>query len=145
MLEEILLYLHNWFCDHKDIISGTFSISDGTIILPVLLDGQYFRICGSVFNDGVHEYPATDLTDEEFTGTIWPLRIPSSLLAIVKEIETWQSEYGSGAALGPYQSESFGGYSYTKASTQSSGDSDSSSAVTWRDAFATRLAGWRKI
>ena len=46
------------------------------------------------------------------------------------------------AAMSPYMSESFGGYSYSKgASNTASGGS----VVTWQDAFKTRLAPWRKI
>ena len=145
MLEEILRYLHNWFIDPEDIITGDFEISSGCIDCA-LTEGQYFRIVGSVFNDGVYQYPCTELTDEEFYGAVWPLKIPAAFLTLVKEIEEWQDEYGSNAAaLGPFQSESFGGYSYTKASTSATSSSDSSSSVTWIDAFSSRLAGWRKI
>ena len=146
MLDEILLYLHNWFCDLKDIYFGEYTVADGQLALPFMQDNQYFRICGSVFNDGVYQYPADSLTDETFKGTVWALKIPADFIKLVAEIEEWQEEYGSGsAALGPFQSESFGGYSYSKASVSGSTTSGSSSAVTWMDAFATRLAGWRKM
>ena len=146
MLEEILRYLHNYFVSFDDIRFGTWTISDGAISLPFLNESQYFRVNGSDFNDGIYQYPASDLTDEVFYGSIWPLKIPPALLALVKEIEAWQEEYGSSsAALGPFQSESFGGYSYSKASSSGSSSTDSSSAVTWVDAFSSRLAGWRKI
>lgn len=145
MLEEILLYLHNWFCNPDDIRVGRYHVDAGYLDLPFLQDGQYYRICGSALNDGVYQYPTMDLADEVFTGAIWPLHIPPALLMLVTEIEDWQSQYGSGAAIGPYQSESFGGYSYTKASSSGSNSSGSSSAVTWIDAFSTRLTGWRKM
>lgn len=141
MLTDVLLYLRNFFCDYSKIQIGVYTISDGAVDLPFLLDGQYFRICGSIFNDGVYQYPASGLTDETFDGSIWPLRIPQAVLDIVSEIEEWQEKYG-GETAGPYQSESFGGYSYTKASASS--DSDST-VVTWQDVFGARLAPWRKI
>ena len=142
MLNEIFNYLHNHFNDPKETVIATFRIDGGYIDLPFLKFGQYFCINGSDLNDGVHQYPCIDLQDEVFYGSIWPMKIPAGLLALINEIETWQEEYGSSVALSPYQSESFGGYSYSKASAS---DSSDSSAVTWIDMFASRLAGWRKI
>lgn len=134
MLEEILRYLHNWFCGPGDIRPGRYSIDGGYLHLPFAQEGQYFRIIGSAANDGVYQNPAENLTDEEFQGTIWLLRVPTALLSLVEEIEEWQTNFGNTAA-GPYQSESFGGYSYTKASGSSS----------WADVFDSRLSGWRKL
>ena len=52
MLEQVLMNIRNWFTVDGGIYSGTFTIKDGGIALPFLANGQYFRICGSVFNDG---------------------------------------------------------------------------------------------
>lgn len=141
MLEEVLRYLHNWFC--IDIVRDDYTIEDGEIDLSFVEDNQYFRICGSVFNDGVYQAPATELTDEEFNGTIWVLAIPQKVLDLIEEIEAWQEE-NADAITSPYQSESFGGYSYSKASSGTS-DSTGSSGITWMDVFGSRLARWRKI
>lgn len=65
MLEQVLRHLNNWFL--VEIHEGTFAVENGSIALPFLHPNQYFRICGSVFNDGLHQYPAADLTDETFT------------------------------------------------------------------------------
>ena len=70
MLEQVLMNIRNWFTVDGGIHSGTFTIKDGGIALPFLANGQYFRIIGSVFNDGLHQYPAADLVDEEFSGAI---------------------------------------------------------------------------
>lgn len=59
MLEQVLRHLNNWFL--VEIHEGTFAVENGSIALPFLLNNQYFRICGSVFNDGLHQYPAADL------------------------------------------------------------------------------------
>ena len=139
MLEQVLMNIRNWFPVKGGIHSGTFTIKDGGITLPFLADGQYFRICGSVFNDGLHRYPATDLVDEEFSGAIWALAIPPAVVDLADEIGAWQKKNGS-AAASPYQSESFGGYSYSKAT-----DSVSGGAVTWQSAFKKQLSAWRKI
>ena len=103
-------------------------------------EGQHFRIVGSVFNDGVHQYnDELALTDETFYGEVWALAIPKALLDLVSEIEEWQSKNGEKSA-GIYQSESFGGYSYTLKS-DSGGNGDRS----WMGAFSTRLNQWRKL
>lgn len=132
MLETVLMYLNNWFVVGR--YDDTYTIEDGGITLPFLVDGQYFRIVGSLFNDGVYQYPA-ELTDETFDGSVWALAIPKALLSTVEEITAWTAKNGDGGA---YTSESFGGYSYSKA-TNSKG-----LAVGWRDVFAAQLAPWKK-
>ena len=139
MLEQVLMHLNNWFLVPGGIHEGTYTIEDGGIALPFLANGQYFRICGSVFNDGLHQYPASDLKAETFDGTVWALAIPQAVIDLALEIEAWQKKNGE-ASVSPYQSESFGGYSYSKAT-----DSASGGAVTWQSAFRSRLNAWRKI
>ena len=138
MLEEILEYLNNWFTVEE--IFGRFEIKGGSIELPFLANGQYFRLIGSVFNDGVYQYQPgwMNLTDETFTGAVWALAIPRAVLKIANEIDAWQQKNGA-AAASPYQSESFGGYSYSmRAAAAESG-------AGWKDAFAGRMSDWRKI
>ena len=139
MLEQVLMHLNNWFLVPGGIHEGTYTIEDGGIALPFLANGQYFRICGSVFNDGLHQYPASDLKSETFEGTVWALAIPQSVIELATEIEAWQKKNGD-ASVSPYQSESFGGYSYSKAT-----DSATGGAVTWQSAFRSRLNAWRKL
>lgn len=139
MLEQVLMHLKNWFLVPGGIHEGTYTIEDGGIALPFLANGQYFRICGSVFNDGLHQYPAGDLKTETFDGAVWALAVPQDVIDLASEIEAWEKKNGE-AASGIYQSESFGGYSYTKAT-----DSVSGGAVTWQSAFRIRLNAWRKL
>lgn len=139
MLEQVLMHLKNWFLVPGGIHEGTYTIEDGGITLPFLANGQYFRICGSVFNDGLHQYPASDLKAETFEGTICALAVPQAVIELATEIEAWQAKNGD-ASVSPYQSESFGGYSYSKAT-----DSASGGAVTWQSAFRSRLNAWRKL
>ena len=139
MLEDILRHLNNWFL--VDVYNGTFAVENGGVALPFLQNGQYFRIVGSVFNDGLHQYPVRDLLDETFTGTVWALAVPKAVLTLANEINEWQKKFGETVAS-PYTSESFGGYSYTKAS---SGKADTSAVTGWQDAFRSRLNAWRKI
>lgn len=141
MLEELMRECRNWFLIPEEVHTGAYSIKNGSIELPFLLDGQYFRICGSVFNDGVYEYGKSRLKDEDFIGAIWPLAVPPAFLALAEEIQNWRDKYED-KANSPFQSESFGGYSYTKSSQNTA---ESGSAAGWKRVFAGRLAKWRKL
>lgn len=138
MLEQVLLSLRNWFVADKR--TGRVRIEGGSLVPPAgldLKDGQYIRITGSTFNDGLHRWPCTDMTDEEFVGTVWALAVPRAVIDLADEIEAWQTEHAE--ELGsPYASESFGGYSYTRVG----GDG---SPITWRQQFKARLDPWRKL
>ena len=140
MLEQICAFIHNFF--YGDRYAGTFTIENGVLTVDGLVDGQYFRICGSRLNDGVYRYGVDTLTDETFTGVVWDMRPPKSFLSLVEEIEAWQQKYGA-ATQGPYQSESFNGYSYSKDSAISS--SGKSVPVTWQTTFGPYLNHWRKL
>lgn len=134
MLYRICKEIKNFFVHEKH--SGTFSIVDGNLDADFLKDGQYFMISGSVLNDGVYQHPA-QLTDEEFKGEIFSLAIPKSFLDLVAEIEAY--EKSDAGKVSPYTSESFGGYSYSKASGQNG------NGITWQGAFASKLNAWRKL
>lgn len=136
MLEKVLWHIHNWF--EREVMSGTFSISGGAIEVEGLQDGQWFRVVGSTFNDGLHRQGDDDMTDEEFTGEVWLLAIPKVVEELADDIEAWCNANAK-AIDGPYQSESFGGYSYTKGSGASGGSFD------WQDRFRSRLSPWRKV
>lgn len=147
MLTELCTELRNWFETSKYF--GTFAIENGELNLSSLVaegslhDGQYFRIVGSVFNDGVHEYPPADLKDEVFRGAIWTMAVPPAVIDLSERIEDWETKYGDSVSS-PYSSESFGGYSYSKASA-GQGNTYSSGNPTWRSTFANELRNWRKL
>lgn len=138
MLEELLRALRNWFV--RDKATGRIRVEGGALVPPEglsLADGQYIRVTGSVFNDGLHSWPYTGMADEEFVGTVWALAVPKAVLDLADEIEAWQTEH-AGELDSPYASESFGGYSYTRVG----GDG---SPITWRQQFKARLDPWRKL
>ena len=139
MLTELCGVLRNWF--ETDRISGTYTVENGSITLPFFLILQFFRVVGSVFNDGVHQYPDYAMADETFDGSIWPMSVPPALLCLGEEIKAWQEKNGDIAAS-PYTSESFGGYSYSKST---SGSANGAGMVTWQSVFKSRLNQWRKI
>lgn len=140
MLEQVLSHIHNWF--QVGIYPGEYTIQGGSVTLPFLQDGQYFRIVGSVFNDGLHRYgPDMELLqDETFSGAVWALAVPRAVVELAGEISTWQEKYKD-TVESPYTSESFGGYAYTKAG----GAGDSTSSGGWKAAFRSRLNQWRKV
>ena len=138
MLTEICAELRNYFEVPNGRHFGNFEISGGSIApLDFLQEGQYFRIVGSVFNDGVYQYPATSLTDEVFEGAVWAMALPPTLIALSAEIEEYNDSDAGKAS--PYTSESFGGYSYTKATDVND------APIGWQKAFASRLNKWRKM
>ena len=141
MLEQILDFIHNYFV--KDVYYGNFKISNGVLNANFLQFGQYFKITGSVFNDGVHQYFDSNLVDEEFHGEVWAMAVPPTVIALAGEVDDWIQKYGD-SMISPYQSESFGGYSYSKGSG-GSGDSGSANSADWRKIFGSRLNTYRKI
>lgn len=142
MLEQVLTHLNNWFLVPDGIHEDTYTIKNGGITLSFLQNGQFFRICGSVFNDGLYLYDAemmNELKDETFTGEIWALAIPKAVISLSNDIDNWEQKNGD-AAASAFQSESYAGYSYTKAT-----DAQTGCAVTWQSAFRSRLNQWRKL
>ena len=85
----------------------------------------------------VHQYPASDLTDEVFHGAVWAMAVPPTLIALSAEIEEYNKSDAGKAS--PYISENFGGYGYTKA-TGSNGK-----VLTWKSVFADALNRYRKL
>lgn len=144
MLTELCKEINNYFDTARCF--GTFVIANGELSdVDFLQDGQYFRIVGSVFNDGVYQYPADGLKDEVFNGAIWAMAVPQEVIALADDIDDWCEKYQTvdSIAMSPYNSESFGGYSYSKSAV---GDSNGSGGSgTWQSVFANRLNKWRKV
>lgn len=144
MLTEICQYLRNWF--ERDKLIGDFVISGGVLTHADgstlnLLNGQYIRIVGSVLNDGVHQWGSSLLTDESFTGAVWSMAVPPTVIQLAEDIKDWCSA-NTAAINSPYQSESFGGYSY---SMRSGSGADGYDGAGWESQFKSRLSPWRKI
>lgn len=138
-LTELCKELKNWF--EKDKIFDRFTIEGGTLNLPKAQVGQYFRIIDSVFNDGVYQYPAENLTDETFDGAVWLMAVPKEVLDKVEEMTKWETDNAQ-AINSPYTSESFGGYSYSKSA---SGDGSGASSASWQGHYRSWLNKYRKI
>lgn len=142
MIGQICAEVKNYFVQRDvDIHAGNYTIENGELSpIPFVRVGQYYRIVGSALNDGVYQRGEDDLqlTDEEFFGSVWSMRIPKDFLALCSEIEAWQTKYES-ALSSPYQSESIPSYSRSMR-TKADG-----SAWTWKDQFKNKLNAYRKL
>ena len=142
MIGQVCAEVKNYFIQPDvDIHASNYTVTNGQIgPVPFLKNGQYYRIVGSVLNDGVYKHGTddTDLADEEFFGAVWAMRVPRDFVALCEEIQAWDTQNGESLS-GPYSSESFGGYSYSKATGFDGG------AYTWRDQFKSRLNAYRRL
>lgn len=137
MLTELCAEIRNYFLVPDGVHTGTFKISGRKLApLDFLTEGQYFRIVGSTFNDGVYRYPATGLIDETFAGAVWAMAVPPAVIGLSVEIEKYRDGMRENQPI--YSSESFGGYSYTRF-TDSNG-----APLSWEKAFAERLKKYRR-
>lgn len=144
MLTEICAEIKNYFTYQSDKHFGDFAIAGGQIVPSLTIPTDYIRIVGSHLNDGVHKRGQNgfELVDEgTFHGAIWIMSPPKAFLDLANEIVAWQEKNGGtdSPAMSPFQSESFGGYSYSK------GAVGSVSGNTWQGAFSTRLNIYRRI
>ena len=139
-LNELCGEVRNWFETERHI--GRFTISGGTITpSDFLQEGQFFRIVGSVFNDGIHRFSSSSLSsisDESFAGAVWAMAVPPAVIALAEEIKAFQAR-GDNAPTA-IVSESVGGHSVTRATT-----ANGTPATTWEHVFAKRLNRWRKL
>ena len=151
MLTQICEFLKNWFDRGQDKFYGTFTIENGVISCQGVPDmglqnGQYYRVIGSVFNDGVHRFGDDDLTAEKpFDGAVWLMAVPTDVIALAADIQAWQAKYGGvdSPAMSPYASESFAGYSYTK--QQGFAATGGGMLTSWDAVFASRLLRYKKL
>ena len=152
-MTELCAELRNWFPPEKQRHNGEYIhvghfIISGESIVPTdfLKKNQFFRIVGSDLNDGVFKNAPEELkklADEEFDGEIWEMSIPQSVIKLTEEIQAWENKY-SDTVNSPYTSESFKGYSYSKA-VGNGANLGGATGITWRSVFADRLGRWRKI
>lgn len=151
MLQQVCEHIHNYFKDSA--IGGTFEITGGMISPLSILNGQRFLIEGSAINDGVYTYHASGikndddsavagLADETFTGRVYPMNVPRSVLNGVAEGTEWKTA-NSAAMNSPYTSENVSGvYSYTLAKEI---EEAKQSALGLPKYITSRFERWRKI
>lgn len=145
MLTEICQYLHNYFEYEKHFglisIIGDVVFCDGEEI--EMDEGQYFALFREKFAIGVYQY-GDELTDKTFTGSVWLMDIPDAILKANKWAEQWMEKNGGvdSAANSPFQSESFGGYSYSKGNNS---NGKAGVGIFDQASFVGMLAPYRKL
>lgn len=147
ILSELCGEVNNWFDKNQPKHSGTFTIENGVLSDAESLGlqiGQYYRIIGSVFNDGAHKYTGEsdeDLTDEVFSGSVCLMAVRKEFRDLAQEVEDWLGKFGE-SMMSPLASESLSptGYSYSLNTGAGSG-----SGTSWQNIFSSRLNKWRKI
>jgi hypothetical protein len=119
MPNELCAELRNYFV--RETHKGTFTIKGGKIApLDFLQNNQYFRIVGSIFNDGV--YKNTDdlnLVDETFKGAVWSMALPPAFIDLAAKDKAIKAKIDEivKADTG-FASESYpNGYSYSNPSS----------------------------
>lgn len=135
MLYIVMRHIRNFFPGTS--VERLFTIEDGKIDLSSFVkNGQYFLIEGSDLNDGVHLYDeGLSLLDEKFNGRITALKLPRDFIETVKRME---EDVKSGKYYSPYASESFGGYSYSRAQ-------GSNGPANVFEVYKSDLSVWRKL
>lgn len=145
-IAAVMRRVRNFF--ERECIEGAFTITGG--VLEPLPDAPYIAISGSAWHDGV--FPRDALTgsddvvdqlaiaqglekDETFDGKVWGLHPPSDFLELCEAI----NDYDAKNPVGAYQSESFGAYSYTRASVGGTAGNG------WEAAFAGQLLPYRRM
>lgn len=141
-MNKILSYLKNYFYRFGE--KGTYAITDNQIeVRGNYVAGQYIRLTGSLLNDRVvkvenvedNTITLTEAINEVFDGAIYSLAIPRELIELAEEIKAYEKDTPKGG----YVSESFGNYSYSKATGQNGG------VANWKDVFKDELKPYRKI
>ena len=141
MLTNICAYLKNYFDYERHI--GTIKIADGVITCngKRIETGQHFALFRDRFVLGVYK-AGDEIPDKTFEGAVWLMDVPEAIKEADAWAEEWNLKNGSAEANGPFQSESFGGYSYTKGSSANGGVG---SGVFDQAQFKAMLAPYKKI
>ena len=141
-IEAVMAECHNFFED--GYADAEFTVTANGTLTPAVgvLDNQYVCIRGSTFHDGVWQMVSGKLTRSEdddfpaesFTGRLWYLHPPGAFLDIVESITAFDQK----TPVTGLQSESFGGYTYTRAS-------GSQGALRWQEAYSSMLMPYRRM
>lgn len=147
MLEAVLESLNNWF--DRDglgrfhhVERGELSVEGGSLLGAGgwLKPGQWFRIEGSAFNDGLHRHPATDLADEAFEGAAYALHVPPAVVELSERVAEWEEANGE-ASRGVYVSQSVPTASVTMRDGMAASDGRSG----WETVFSGEMRRFRKV
>lgn len=137
-LNKICREIKNWF-ETPTRRLDSYVVSNGRISdLDFVQDGQYYRIIGSLFNDGVHHKgdDADILQDEVFRGVVVGLSVPQEVVGLAAEVKAYLDDDANAPTA--ITSESVGGHSIGRATKDGI-------PILWQDVFSKSLLPWRKI
>lgn len=129
MLTKICNYLKNFF--ETERIIGDVVISEGKVSVNgnavEIAKDAYFALFHQHFVTGVFKYGTDELADGSFRGAVWLMDIPKAIFDAAEWGEAWNAQHGNAdsQANTPFDSESFGGYAYTKAQSSTSANGSS--------------------
>ncbi len=130
-IAAVMRHVHNYF--ERGFIDGEFTVSGG--VLNPMPRAPYVAITGSVWHDGVYRIDELrEQPEETFVGRVWALHPPDDFIRMCEQIATYDEQNPAGAL----QSESFGEYSYARASCQNG-------VIGWQTAFAQQLVPYRRM
>ena len=145
---DLMRECRNYF--ERGGMDGTFTITTSGRITGAealgAVNGQYVAIRGSAMNDGVYQIDKTgklsqgedielDFAPETFSGRIWLLFPPRAFVALVQSANEIEAMNPKGGMI----HESFGEYSYTKATGKDG------APMTWQQALHASLAPYKRI
>lgn len=151
MLTALMAVMNECRCLYKYIATGehgSFTIKDGIIAVnDTYRIGQRIMVQGSLFNDGI--YRIEDIVDdwlkidsegdENFYGWVYGMAIPRGLIELSERIRDYNDEVAKNPKALALTSESYRGYSYTRATGQNG------SAASWKEIFASELDTYRRM
>ena len=133
----------------KTVERGKFTIAGGVVaVMNTYLVGQYLPFVGSVLIECGYKFVGfgngnltlDGVPNAVFTCAVCGLAVPPDFLALVGDIDRFITADRADKNAGRVTSESFAGYSYTLGSTGQNG-----TAISWKEAFASRLNDYRKM
>jgi hypothetical protein len=157
--ESILMmveHIRNAFEDSVErddfvIVDGEIALSDKCMV------GEWIAVTGSILNNGIYKVKSVDdeprpkhklgngtdeespVTDEAFTGAVWRLRLPSSLVKLCEDVRSWM-ESPAGKPTNITSESVVGFYSKTVAT------SENGAPVGWEGTFKSRISdSWREM
>lgn len=134
-IAAVMRHLNNYF--EQGSYTGPITIRGG-VVTPSI-PTPYVSINGSSYHDGIRRVSLDAVSyhgeDETFTGRMWFLKPPDDFLSLVEQITAYEAQNDPS----PLLSENLGEYSYTRAQGKTGG------VLTWEEAFATRLAPYRRM
>ena len=128
----VMRHVNNYF--EREAMHADFVAGDDGHVTP-RPDAPYIAVYGSKHHDGVYKTGTMPIGEHEaFTGIVWGLYPPKDFIELCEEIAVYCAKNPVSGML----SESFGAYTYTRASGKNG-------PLTWQEAFADRLRPYRRM